>query len=621
LLESEKRVFERIALGREHATVLEEIARLWESHSRHYPHCAVMVADETGRTLELATAPSLPAAFHELRRRTPVAADANPCGHAAWSKQPIVVEDVTADPRCQPDSGGLLEIGLRAGWAQPILSSRGRLLGIFAVYSAVPALPDAADEALMQRLVHIACIAMEKHRTERALEHMAHYDALTGLPNRSLLLDRLDGALLRGAKSHSATALLLFNLDGMKQINDTYGYEFGDRCIKTLAARVRAELPRHQTLGRVGGDEFGVVLEEVSDEDMLPGVVQALLENITQGLRIDERDVFMSASLGISIGSRDGLDADTLFKNADAALHRAKQQGRNGFQFFTSDMNASAARRLGLLGDLRHALERGEFHVEYQPQVSLADGHIVGAEALLRWHHGEHGLVPPAEFIPLLEETGLIIPVGEWTLERVCGDVAEIRRQGIQPPQVSVNLSVRQFREQDLASRIERILGETGVPPDRLTLEITESLLMRDPAETVRILHRLKEIHVTIALDDFGTGYSSLSYLKRFPIDELKVDKSFVDGVMHSVADAAITDAVIHLAHSLGMSVVAEGVERQEQLEYLKQQGCDRVQGFLTGRPVDIATFRHLLSHATDDAGWAQDPSRQENQPGESLVR
>lgn len=621
LLESEKRVFERIAHGSDHVAVLEEIVHLWESHSRQYPYCAVMTADAAGAELELASAPGLPPAFRELRACTRVAADSDPCGAAAWHKRPIVVQDLAAEPEWRTRSGVPLDLGLRASWAQPILSSRGRLLGIFAVYARDPVRPSPEDEALMQRVAHIACIAMEKHRMVRELERMSHYDALTGLPNRSLLLDRLDGALLRGAQSRSTTALLLFNLDGMKQINDTYGYEFGDRCIQALAARLRQHLPAHATFGRVGGDEFGVVLEELGDGDALPGLVQALLVNVTQGFRIDERDVFMTASLGVSVGFRDGMDADTLFKHADAALHRAKQQGRNGFQFFTADMNASAARRLGLLGDLRHAMERGEFHVCYQPQVNLTDGRIVGAEALLRWRHTEHGLVAPAEFIPLLEETGLIIPVGEWTLERVCEDLAEIRGEGLELPQMSVNLSVRQFREQDLALRIERILKQKGIPADRLTLEITESLLMRDPGETVRILRRLKDIHVTIALDDFGTGYSSLSYLKRFPIDELKVDKSFVDGVMHSVADAAITETVIHLAHSLGLSVVAEGVERQEQLEYLKQHGCDRAQGFLTGRPVDIAAFRSLLLQATDDAAWALDPTRQENGPGKSLVR
>ncbi len=601
-LESERRVFERMAADDEETQVLAEIAQVWAKHSKSYPYCAVMVANEAGERLLLAAAPNLPAEFHMLRGSTLVSQDGDACGVAAWNKRRLIVKDIARDPVWRGRGRAVLELGLQAGWAEPILSARGKLLGTFVAYAARPTRPGVEDAALMEHVKHICRIVMEKFRAEQTIERMANYDSLTNLPNRTLLLDHLDEALLTGARSGRATALLLFNLDGMKQINDALGYESGDRFIKTLAARLRENLSEHRVFARVGGDEFGVVLEGIADEAILPEMVRALLDSITHSLNIDAQELFVTASLGASVAPRDGSDADTLFKHADAALHRAKQQGRNGFQFFTADMGAAAARRLMLLGDLRHALERDEFQVNYQPQMRLLNGRISGAEALLRWEHPLHGAVHPAEFIPLLEETGLIVPVGEWVLKRVCRDMAVLDEYGLAPPRVAVNLSARQFRQHDLAATIERIMEEQHMPAGRLTLEITESLLMGDPEGSVRTLQRLKAIGAHVALDDFGTGYSSLSYLKKFPIDELKIDKSFVDGVAHSREDAAIIDAAIHMAHNLGMQVVAEGVEDRQQWDFLKTHGCDHVQGYLTGKPLAFDGFLHRMRAGCVDA-------------------
>lgn len=594
-LESERRVFERMAADDEETLVLKEIAQVWAKHSKAYPYCAVMVANEAGDRLLLAAAPNLPAEFHAHRGSMTVSPDSDACGVAAWNKRPLIVEDIARDPEWCVRGSAVLELGLQAGWAEPILSARGKLLGTFVAYASRPTLPGAEDAELMGRMRNLCRIVMEKFRAERTIERMSNYDSLTNLPNRTLLLDHLDEALLTGARSGRSTALLLFNLDGMKQINDALGYESGDRFIKTLATRLREDLSEHRVFARVGGDEFGVVLEGVTDEAALPETVRTLLESITHSLNIDEQEVFVTASLGASVAPRDGADADTLFKHADAALHLAKQQGRNGYQFFTADMGAAAARRLMLLGELRHAMERDEFHIHYQPQMRLVGGGISGAEALLRWEHSEYGSVPATEFIPLLEETGLIVPVGEWVLKRVCRDMAVLGEYNLAPPRMAVNLSARQFRQVDLAARIESIMEEQHMPAGRLTLEITESLLMRDPEGSVRTLRRLKDIGVHVALDDFGTGYSSLSYLKKFPIDELKIDKSFVDGVTHSREDAAIIDAAIHMAHNLGMQVVAEGVEDRQQWDFLKAHGCDYVQGYLTGKPAAFDGFLHRM--------------------------
>ncbi|HEY1773316.1 MAG TPA: GGDEF domain-containing protein [Gammaproteobacteria bacterium] len=593
LLEGEQRVFERMAAGTELKPVLEEIARLCERHSHGHTLYAVLLANEAGDHLDVAAAPNLPADYAAHAAATPVAADSNPCGVAAWSKQPVLVEDFAAEPRWGEAGKAALSLGLRAGWSLPILSLRGKLLGTFAAYSKEPARPEPQDVALMERFAHIARIAIEKNQAELTIERMINYDGLTGLPNRSLLLDHLDDVLLND-NAHM-TALLLFNLDSMKQINDTLGYEFGNRCIKAVAARLALELKGSSMLARVGGDEFGMLLAGLEREDGLPGMVKALLEGITQPLDIDGRTVFLTASLGVSVGPLDGSDSDTLFKHADVALHRAKQRGRNNFLFFDAAMNAPAARRVALLGELRHALERGEFEVHYQPQFDVASGALNGAEALLRWDNAEQGEVSPAEFIPLLEETGLILSVGDWVLERVCRDIVGLRASGAEPVRIAVNISARQFTQPDLAERIEATLKQHGIAAEAVTLEITETLLMRDPGDAERMLRRLKDIHVKIALDDFGTGYSSLAYLKRFPVDELKVDKSFITGVTQSPADAAITDTVIRLAHNLGMQVLAEGVEHEAQRAFLEVHGCDRMQGYLTGRAMDVEAFRRCL--------------------------
>ncbi len=593
LLEGEQRVFERMADGADLKPVLEEIARLCERHSHRHTLYAVLLANASGDRLDVVAAPNLPAAYIGHAAGTRVAADSNPCGVAAWSKQPVMVEDFASDARWAETSGAALSLGLRAGWSLPILSQRGKLLGTFAAYSPEPVRPAPQDAALMERFAHIARIAIEKHQAERTIERMTHYDGLTGLPNRSLLLDHLDEVLL-GDAAHM-TALLLFNLDSMKQINDTLGYEFGNRCIQSVAARLGEHLGDRAMLARVGGDEFGVVMTGLEREDGLPGTVKALLEDITQPLDMDGHTVFVTASLGVSVGPLDGSDADTLFKHADVALHRAKQRGRNSFLFFDAAMNAPAARRVALLGDLRHAMERGEFQVHYQPQYDVARGALNGAEALLRWTSPGQGEVSPAEFIPLLEETGLILSVGDWVLDQVCRDLSDMREAGIVPVRIAVYISARQFMQPDLAERIEATLKRHQVGADTITLEITETLLMRDPADAEQILRRLKDIHVKIALDDFGTGYSSLAYLKRFPVDELKIDKSFITGVTQSTADAAITDTVIRLAHNLGMQVLAEGVEHEAQRAFLEVHGCDRMQGYLTGRAMDVEGFRRCL--------------------------
>jgi EAL domain-containing protein (putative c-di-GMP-specific phosphodiesterase class I) len=362
-----------------------------------------------------------------------------------------------------------------------------------------------------------------------------------------------------------------------------------------LATRLRGSLPQGVGVVHVDGDRFGIVLEEIDDMAALTETTSALLEKMAEPLLVGQQEVCVTASLGISMAPRDGEDAEALFKHADIAMHHAKKSGRNGFRFYTDDMSACASKRLGLLNELRHALERDQFRVRYQPQVELRKGDVVGAEALLRWEHPRLGLLPPADFIPLLEETGLIVQVGEWVMRQVCMDIVALKRSGLLSPRIAVNLSPRQFHQHDLAARIRNILQDLHLSGGSVAVEVTESLIMQDPAGAVQMLQRLKDIDVHVSVDDFGTGYSSLSYLKTFPIDALKIDKSFVAGVADSPVDAAITEAVIQMGHAIGVRVIAEGVETRQQLAFLKAHACDEVQGYLVGKPTDFGGFCSFL--------------------------
>jgi len=479
---------------------------------------------------------------------------------------------------------------------QPIQSADGRLLGAIIACSPEALSADARSRALLERGANLAKIAIERAHAETALTHMSNFDRSTALPNRSLLLDRLGRALVRARQQGGKTALLLINLDGTRRINESLGYAFGDEFIKAIAARLRSNLKCDETLARVGGDEFAVVLEGVHDEADTVRAAKTLLERITCPLRVMAEEVVVTASLGASMAPRDADEADALFRQADVALHRAKLRGRNSLQLFRAGMNPEAGESLKLLKELRRALEQDEFTVHYQPKLDLRSGTAAGAEALMRWQHPVRGLVPPSEFIPMLEETGLILQADDWLIRRVCADLAELQHLGLKPPRVAVNLSARQFHQADFAERIAALLDEAGVPGELLEVEITESLIMHEPEKTAKALQELRAIGVGVAVDDFGTGYSSLSYLKTFPIDVLKIDKSFVDGVAKPGPDAALVHAILSMAHSLGMRVVAEGVESAAQRAFLEAQGCDQLQGYLYSRPLPFGDFREFIA-------------------------
>nr|WP_231977980.1 bifunctional diguanylate cyclase/phosphodiesterase [Pseudomonas reinekei] len=441
----------------------------------------------------------------------------------------------------------------------------------------------------------------ERKASEQRIHRLAYYDALTHLPNRTLFQDRLHTALQAAERQKSWVVLMFLDLDRFKPINDSLGHAAGDRMLKEMATRLLGCVDDDDTVARMGGDEFTLLLQPRANREIALNraihVAEQILASLVKPFVLEGREFFVTASIGIALSPQDGNELSQLMKNADTAMYHAKERGKNNFQFYQADMNASALERLELESDLRHALEQNEFVLYYQPQFSGDGKRLTGAEALLRWRHPRRGLVPPGDFIPVLEELGLVVDVGDWVISEACRQLKTWHQAKVRVPKVSVNISARQFSDGQLGTRIATILKETGLPPACLELELTESILMREVSEAMQILDGLKNLGLSIAVDDFGTGYSSLNYLKQFPIDVLKIDRTFVDGLPSGEQDAQIARAIIAMAHSLNLAVIAEGVETHEQLDFLREHGCDEVQGYLFGRPMPANAFEVQFSN------------------------
>jgi diguanylate cyclase (GGDEF)-like protein/PAS domain S-box-containing protein len=494
--------------------------------------------------------------------------------------------------------------GLRSAFGFPIVANE-EPLGVVEFFSREIKQPDAA---LLQIVGAIGSqIGQFVQRTqaeaalresEEQLRQLAHYDNLTGLPNRVLFLDRLDQALSQARRNTWTLAVMFLDLDRFKNVNDTLGHGAGDLLLRQLSERIAACVRSGDTVGRLSGDEFAVVLSSLTSPEDAGIVAQKMMAALTRPFDLDGKEVFASASIGITLYPGDANEREALLRNADTAMYRAKEMGRNRVQFYTPEMNARAMEKLDLENSLRKALLRSEFELHYQPKVSLANGEVTGVEALLRWRHPELGTMAPAEFIPMLEETGLIIPVGEWVIRTACRQIRQWQAAGMRPARVAVNLSPRQFQASGLEATIARILEEEGIEHQLLELEITESSIVADTEEATRTLEILNSLGVRVTIDDFGTGYSSLSYLKRFSVDALKIDSSFVRDITTDPDDAAITKAIITMAHSLELAVIAEGVETEEQLRFLSANGCDQVQGYYFSCALPAAEITALLASA-----------------------
>jgi diguanylate cyclase (GGDEF)-like protein/PAS domain S-box-containing protein len=432
-------------------------------------------------------------------------------------------------------------------------------------------------------------------RYEAELEHRAKYDRLTGLPNRSLLSDRIEQATAFASARGEPVWVVTLDLDNFKYVNDTLGHHAGDQMLRQLAPRIEQAVERADTVARTGGDEFVLVLTRSANERQVATCVRSVMQAVAEPMTIEGHPLVVTCSAGVAAYPVDGLDTEALVKHAEVAMYRAKEIGRNAVQFYRPTMNARALERLALESALRNALAHDEFELHYQPQVDLASGQIVGVEALLRWRHPEFGMVRPDRFIALAEETGLIVPIGTWVLRTACLQNKAWQRAGLGRLRIAVNLSARQFAEPDLMRAVVGVLDETGLPPGCLEIELTESLVMANVDLGLRTMHELKTLGVQLSIDDFGTGYSSLSYLKRFPVDSLKIDQSFVRDIAAHPDDAAMVGAIISLAHGLRMQVIAEGVETEAQLNYLRLRGCDEIQGHYFSRALPRAEVERIL--------------------------
>lgn len=445
-------------------------------------------------------------------------------------------------------------------------------------------------------------------RAKAYQDHLIYYDSLTGLPNRRRFADRLMIALERAKQTNECGAILHIDLDRFKRINDTLGHSVGDKLLQVVAVRLELRIRDGDALGkfhdadaraslsRLGGDEYTIMIPRLARPENAAHVARRILAAMEEPFQVNGNELFVTPSIGISIFPDDGDNIDTLLKHADIAMYHAKQHGRNGFEFYSREMNSRSLERLNLENDLRNALDNNELQLYYQPKLDVKSGRITGAEALLRWEHPELGMVSPVEFIPLAEESGLIVPIGTWVLEMACSQAMAWQAAGHGSLKIAVNVSVRQFNEPALISVVKTALANSGLQSENLTLELTENMLMDGAESNIERLHLLKEIGVKLSIDDFGTGYSSLSYLQRFTIDELKIDMSFIKQIQTETDKAPIVDAVIAMAHNLSLDIVAEGVETGLQLEYLRQRGCGVYQGYLFSKPVPAARFAELLA-------------------------
>jgi len=430
---------------------------------------------------------------------------------------------------------------------------------------------------------------------EERIKLQANYDSLTGLPNRNLFMDRLSRSIESAERQKSRLALMFIDLDQFKSVNDTMGHQAGDNLLQQTAQRLQNSIRKSDTVARLGGDEFTVLMPDINEISHIESIINNLLSVLSAQYTLQDYEVFVTASIGLTVFPDDGTTADVLLSNADSAMYRAKEKGRNNAQFFTLEMNLNAMRRRQLETELRKAIEKDQLKVLFQPIYQTSAEKICGAEALLRWQSETQGEISPVEFIPLAEETGLILPIGEWVLKQACEKAATWNKQLDKPIYIAVNLSSRQFQRTDVFGLVARVLTETQLEPNNLTLEITESLLLEDDEDTLNTLHRFREMGINIAIDDFGTGYSSLSYLKRFPVNIIKIDRSFTSDIPDDESDTALVQSILSIGDTLGMKTIAEGVETAEQYEFLKVLNCDMVQGFYMSRPIPAEKFEKLL--------------------------
>jgi diguanylate cyclase (GGDEF)-like protein/PAS domain S-box-containing protein len=596
LLAAQTHVLEMIAAGSPLPDLLHAIVELVEELAPQ-SLCSLLLVESNDAlgstpTIRLGAARSLPAAYNEAIDGLPIGPAAGSCGTAAYRRETVISADIATDPVWKEYRHLALSHGLRACWSTPVMSSEGAVLATFAIYYRESREPTRRERDLVEIAVHLAGIAIVRHQAITALHYRAMYDPLTDLPNRTLLHDRLNQALLSAQREGGRVGLLLMDLDRFKEINDTFGHHYGDFILQQAGVRLRAGLRESDTVARLGGDEFSIVL---AGTDAVGATLAAdhVLHALQQPFNLESESFDIGASIGIAIFPDHGTDANTLLRRADVAMYTAKAAG-SGQALYSLDQDRHSAGRLTLVRELRDAVEHNRLLLYYQPKAYVATGEVHSLEALVRWNHLERGIIFPDEFITLAEQTGLIQPLSAWVLETALRAARDWHSDGLTLP-VAVNLSARSLHDPRLVDSIADLLRRLTVKPALLQLEITESAVMFDPTRAMDILVRLYEIGIDLSIDDFGTGYSSLAYLKRLPVSEIKIDKSFVIDMTRNENDAVIARSVVDLGHNLGLQVVAEGVQDQETWDLLTTMGCDLAQGYFLTPPIPADTLRTWL--------------------------
>ncbi|MEL1264227.1 EAL domain-containing protein [Pseudoxanthomonas putridarboris] len=555
---------------------------------------SIITVDNEGLMRPLAS-PSLPEAWVRKTDGMAIGPRAGVCGAAAWRGRPVLVKDIASDPLCASTRHLTLPLGLRACWTHPIKSSSGRVLGTLSFYYRENRGPDELHERLADTCLHLCALTLEREQTNERVHQLAFYDTLTGLPNRIMFSAKAEQALANVAQANGTAAVLFIDLDRFKRINDAQGHAAGDGLLRDVAARLSEELGGVNIVGRQAGDEFVAVLPMCSAAQA-GSMAERLLGAIAAPTNAGLMTLHPSASIGVAMFPDDGRDIDLLVRHADMAMYRAKSDGGADFRFFSVDMNRLAQERVSLETALREALRLDQLQLHYQPQVSGHEGAcLYGVEALLRWHHPELGVIPPSRFVPVAEECGLISELSLWVLRRACAQMADWRRRGVDIPRVSANVSAINFRDPQLSLQISDLLDEHGLTPDDLTLEITESVMLDPDPDVLENIEAIYVLGVRLSLDDFGTGYSSLSHLHRLPIYELKLDQSFVRDIDTSAIARTLTTSVLRIGESLGMRVVAEGVETESQHRFLTEQRFPVLQGYLFSPPLPPAQLEQWL--------------------------
>ncbi len=558
--------------------------------------CSILLLNRETRQLHHGAAPSLPEFYNNAIDGLTIGDGVGSCGTAAFSGERVIVEDVLTHPYWTNFFELVKCANLRSCWSQPIKNSQNEVLGTFAIYHKNPTIPKQSELISIEQYANLVMLMIERYRDDTKIQQLAFYDPLTNLPNRRLMSERLRYGIEIGRRENKRMALLMMDLDKFKSVNDNFGHLAGDELLIQVARRIQGRLRDVDTVARLGGDEFIVLLQDIAHIDDAARVADLIVHDLSQPFQLNQSDaVQIGASIGISLFPEHGDNPELLIDHADTALYHAKDAGRGRFAYFSDDLTHAVRERIELETRLRRAITNHELRLYYQPQVDILTGKIVGAEALIRWLDPNEGLISPNNFIPLAEETGLIETIGEWVVYEACRQGKIWMDLGITELTIAVNVSPVQFRRCDLNELVMNALRDTGFPAERLELELTESGLMENQEKVVAILNQLRAQGVRLAIDDFGTGYSSLAYLKCFPVNVLKIDKSFIDDIPQLKDDMEITATIIAMGKILGFKVLAEGVETPEQLAFLEQKGCDIYQGYIKSKPLPADDFLKLL--------------------------